>query len=144
MLPGGMMPQMLGGPMMPQMYGGMMPQQMFHPPQSQVGEGDTYTSEDEHEQVSSSSTVPPKAAGIPLQQESSAVTAAAELQEDGITKYSEFTSRMNSSHRRILQNVSQDVFNSQVVNKFSLVLTDENIRAIACDLGWQDEWLITN
>ena len=78
------MPQMLGGPMMPQMYGGMMPQQMFHPPQSQVGEGDTYTSEDEHEQVSSSSTVPPKAAGIPLQQESSAVTAAAELQEDGV------------------------------------------------------------
>ena len=62
----------------------------------------------------------------------------------GITKYSEFTSRMSSSHRRILQNVSQDVFNSQVVNKFSLVLTDENIRANACDLGWQDEWLITN
>ena len=84
MLPGGMMPQMFGGPMMPQMYGGMMPQQMFHPPQSQVGEGDTYTSEDEHEQVSSSSTVPPKAAGIPLQQESSAVTAVAELQEDGV------------------------------------------------------------
>ena len=77
------MPQMFGGPMMPQMYGGMMPQQMFHPPQSQVGEGDTYTSEDEHEQVSSS-TVPPKAAGIPLQQESSAVTAVAELQEDGV------------------------------------------------------------
>ncbi|CAK9029359.1 unnamed protein product, partial [Durusdinium trenchii] len=83
MLPGGMMPQMFGGPMMPQMYGGMMPQQMFHPPQSQVGEGDTYTSQDEHEQVSSS-TVPPKAAGIPLQQESSAVTAVAELQEDGV------------------------------------------------------------
>ena len=81
MLPGGMMPQMFGGPTMPQMYGGMMPQQMFHPPQSQVGEGDTYTSEDE--QVSSS-TVPPKAAGIPLQQESSAVTAVAELQEDGV------------------------------------------------------------
>ena len=41
------MPQMFGGPMIPQMYCGMMPQQMFHPPQSQVGEGDTYTSEDE-------------------------------------------------------------------------------------------------
>ena len=54
-----------------------MPQQMFHPPQSQVGEGDTYTSEDE--QASVSSTVPPKAAGIPLRQESSAVPA-----EDGV------------------------------------------------------------
>ena len=95
MLPGGMMPQMFGGPMMPQMYGGMMPQQMFHPPQSQVGEGDTYTSEDEHEQVSSS-TVPPKAAGIPLQQESSAVTAVAELQEDGVQHHQRLPDALNS------------------------------------------------
>ncbi|CAK9061918.1 unnamed protein product [Durusdinium trenchii] len=108
MLPGGMTP-------MPQMV-------WWDDASADVGEGDTYTSEDE--QASVSSTVPPKAAGIPLRQESSAVPA-----EDGVQHH---------------QRLPDALISRSVVNKFSLVLTDENIRAIACDLGWQDEWLITN
>ena len=51
---------------------------------------------------------------------------------------------MLSSHRRIVESVSHDVFCTQVSNRFGLVLTDESVQGIASDLGWQDEWLITN
>ena len=43
-----------------------------------------------------------------------------------------------------MASVGQDVFAAQVTNKFGLVLTDESVRSIASELGWQDDWLMTN
>ena len=51
---------------------------------------------------------------------------------------------MVSSHRRILASVGEEQFATQVTSKFGLVLTDEGVRSIASELGWQDDWLITN
>jgi hypothetical protein len=51
---------------------------------------------------------------------------------------------MISSHRRIITSVSQESFHAQVTSRFGLVLTDEAVQAIAADLGWVDDWLVTN
>ena len=42
-----------------------------------------------------------------------------------------------------MANVGEEVFSQQVTARFGLVLTDESVRSIACDLGWSDEWLQT-
>ena len=62
----------------------------------------------------------------------------------GVTTYKEFTSRVMNSHRRIKETVTPEVFAQQVTNRFGLMLNDEAVQAIASDLGWSDEWMITN
>lgn len=61
-----------------------------------------------------------------------------------MTTYREFTQRMISSHRRIKDAVSLEVFQTQVSNRFGLVLNDEALQGIAGDLGWSDTFLVTN
>ena len=51
---------------------------------------------------------------------------------------------MISSHRRIKDAVSLEVFQTQVTNRFGLVLNYEALQGIAGDLGWSDTFLVTN
>lgn len=51
---------------------------------------------------------------------------------------------MVSSHRRIKDAVTAEVFQAQVTNRFGLVLTDETLQSIAGDMGWSDSWFNTS
>lgn len=49
---------------------------------------------------------------------------------------------MKQAHRRIVASIGAESFESNVIERFGLVVTDSIILDVACEYGWQDSWMM--
>ena len=57
-----------------------------------------------------------------------------------MTTYRDLFDKFSNGHNRLLSAMGQEAFQSQVLGKFPLTLTDDDVRGLALQFGWQDEW----
>ena len=59
----------------------------------------------------------------------------------GVTRYFELNEKMLSAHKRVVAGMGADVFQTETLEKFGLVLDDNAVTEVAEPLGWNNSWL---
>lgn len=57
-----------------------------------------------------------------------------------MTTYRDLFDKFSNGHNRLLAAMGQEAFQNQVLAKFPLTLSDEDVRSLAVQFGWQEEW----
>ena len=57
-----------------------------------------------------------------------------------MTTYRDLFDKFSNGHNRLLAAMGQEAFQNQELAKFPLTLSDEDVRNLAAQFGWQEEW----